>query len=159
MDERLAATLQLIAAKAPQADDWWIIGSAAAALMGVDLEPQDVDIFGGADTIRQFCAALGSAPKPAAANPLFKSEPFEVFTGEGLLPIELMGDMQLYRDGVWTPFAILSRISVEFGGGTVYVPSLPEQAAIFTAFGRSKDLDKAARVRLKLEGRAKSETK
>lgn len=151
MDDRLAATLRLIAARAPQASDWWIIGSTAAALMGVDFAPEDVDIFGGADTIRRFCDALGSQPKPPTPHALFKSEPFEVFAGESLLPIELMGDMRLRRDGVWTPFNILSRIGVEFGGGTVYVPSLPEQAAIFTAFGRGKDLKKAAQVRRKLE--------
>ncbi|HVZ30145.1 MAG TPA: hypothetical protein VG839_07100 [Asticcacaulis sp.] len=152
MRDRLAATLDLIAAKAPVgADDWWLIGSAAAALMGVDMEPEDVDIFGGTATIRRFCDALGSQPKPPAPHTLFKSEPFEIFAGEGLLPIELMGDMQLWRNGAWTPLVISSRIAVAVTGGTVYVPSLAEQAEIFTAFGRDKDLDKAARLRRKLE--------
>jgi hypothetical protein len=152
MKPRLAATLELIAAKAPDATDWWIIGSAAAVLCGIDMDPQDVDIFGGMETIRRFCAALGSRPKPAAPNARFKSEPFEVFAGDGLLPIELMGDMQLRRDGAWTPLKVSSRIGIALRAGTVYVPSLAEQAAIFTAFGRDKDLDKAAQVRRKLEG-------
>ncbi len=148
----LAATLDLIAARAPEgASDWWIIGSAAAALMGVDMEPLDVDIFGGGGTIRRFCTALGSSPKPPAAHTLFKSEPFEVFAFDGLLPIELMGDMQLRRGDSWIPLVVASRVAVPVAGGTVYVPSLEEQAAIFTAFGRDKDLEKAARVRLKLE--------
>lgn len=148
----LAATLELIAASAPDSDDWWIIGSAAAVLLGVHLEPVDVDIFGGAQTIRRFGDALGSRPKPSAPHTLFKSEPFEVFTGEGLLPIELLGDMQLGCNGVWTPLAIASRVAVPVAGGVVYVPSLIEQASIFTAFGRGKDLEKAAKVRRKIEG-------
>lgn len=128
--DRLAATLELIAARAPaDADDWWLIGSAAAVLMGVAIEPEDVDIFGGAETIRRFCTALGSRPKPSGPHGLFRSDPFEIFTREGLLPIELMGDMQLRRDDTWTPFAVSSRIGVAVGGGTVYVPALAEQVA------------------------------
>ena len=44
---RLAETLGLIAAAAPAfTDEWWIIGSAAAALAGADIaEVRDVDLL------------------------------------------------------------------------------------------------------------------
>ena len=55
----LEVSLARIVAAAPQADDWWLIGSVAARLSGIDLEPQDVDVLGSRTTIEAFARNLG----------------------------------------------------------------------------------------------------
>ena len=142
---------RLMASVPPDADDWWLIGSTAALLAGIALMPDDVDLFGGTATLDAVVRNLGGATVSGSPSQHFRSTPFCRITIEGGLPIEVMGDLEVGRDGQWRPLRIRTRIPVSFGSGQVYVPDLAEQAAIFELFGRPKDMAKAALVYEKLQ--------
>ncbi len=145
MNPALAQSLEKVIAAAPQGrDDWWLIGSAAAHLSGVDLAPADVDIVAGRETIEAFLARLGPAQPKPSENGRFRSIPFCCIPVSGGLDIEVMGDLHVLSSGVWQPLILTTRVPVETGHGPVFVPTLAEQVAVFELFGRPKDLAKAA---------------
>ncbi len=143
--ERSLATL--IAAAPEGCDDWWLIGSAAAHLSGIDLEPQDVDVFGGRATIERFLANLGVVTQAGSQSDRFRSTPFQSLSVENGLPLEFMGDLHVRDGDEWHPLRLTTRVSVNTPYGRVYMPSLAEQKAVFELFGRPKDLAKAAMIR------------
>lgn len=141
----LDLSLRKLIAAAPSGEDWWLIGSAAAYLCGIELEPHDVDVVASQATVETLAHALGGIPV-AEPSALFRSTPFvRVYVPDGL-PIELMGDLQVHATD-WTPLRLTTRVAIETPSGTIYVPSLDEQTAIFEQFGRPKDLAKAAILR------------
>ncbi|MBW8882334.1 MAG: hypothetical protein JF615_13180 [Asticcacaulis sp.] len=143
----LEVSLARLAAVAPAAP-WWLIGSVAAKLCGIDLEPEDVDVCASESIIEAMLTKLGVEPETRGQNDRFRSSPFCRVPVEGGLPIEVMGDLHVRQDGAWRPLVITTRLPVAVAGGTVYVPSLEEQARIFELFGRPKDLAKADLIRL-----------
>ena len=147
MTPALAQSLERIIAAAPEGRDWWLIGSAAAHLSGVDLSPADVDIVGGRETIEAFLARLGPANAKPSENGRFRSTPFCCIPVFGGLDIELMADLHVLSSGVWQPLILTTRVTLETEHGLVFVPALTEQVAVFELFGRPKDLAKAAMVR------------
>ncbi|ESQ92969.1 hypothetical protein ABAC460_01590 [Asticcacaulis sp. AC460] len=143
----LEVSLSRIVAAAPDAGDWWLIGSVAARLLGIDLEPQDVDVLGSRATIEAFAGNLGGGVVAGSGSDRFRSTPFVRVEIDGGLPVELMGDLHVNSDG-WLPLKVKTRVAVATVAGVVYVPSLTEQAEIFETFGRPKDLEKARLIRL-----------
>lgn len=145
---RLHAALREIAAAAPPGrDDWWIIGSAALVLAGIDdIEPADVDLLGSTPTIRGFLDGWGVAPPEPKPGQRFRSEHYRRIDRPGALAIETMGDLEVLSDGGWQKVRPETRIAVAIGGATVFIPALPEQLAILRLFGREKDLAKARLV-------------
>lgn len=148
MPELLSVSLTRIIAAAPQDRDWWLIGSVAAKLSGIDLDPQDVDVLASRSTIDRFVANLGGGVVMGTENDRFRSTPFCRVEVPGGLPIELMGDLHVRHGDVWQPLVIRTRVAVDTPVGRVYVPSVDEQAEIFERFGRPKDLAKARRIRV-----------
>ncbi|ESQ77142.1 hypothetical protein ABAC402_01720 [Asticcacaulis sp. AC402] len=143
----LDVSLGRIVAAAPDVDDWWLIGSVAARLSGIDLEPEDVDVLGSRDTIEAFVHNLGGGVIAGSGSDLFRSTPFVRVAVAGGLAIEMMGDLHLNTGG-WQPLTVKTRVAVPTATGIVYIPSLAEQADIFESFGRPKDLAKARLIRL-----------
>ncbi|EGF92549.1 hypothetical protein ABI_09860 [Asticcacaulis biprosthecium C19] len=143
----LEVSLARIVAAAPDTDDWWLIGSVAARLSGIDLEPQDVDVLGSRTTIEAFARNLGGGVVAGSGSERFRSTPFVRIEIDGGLPVELMGDLHV-NSGGWTPLRVKTRVALTTAAGTVYAPSLAEQADIFEAFGRHKDLTKARLIRM-----------
>ena len=144
----LLRSLARIVAAAPPGQDWWLIGSTALMLSGIDVEPQDVDVLASTATINAFIANLGGGVVLGSANERFRSQPFCRVEVEGGLPIELMGDLEVQSRGNWQALEVTTRVPIETETGTVFVPTLDEQAAIFTLFGRPKDLAKAELIRV-----------
>ena len=140
---------QLIAAIPAGRDDWCLIGSAAAFLSGIDLQPDDIDVVGTKATIEALHANLGKGTSTLASedSKLFHSMPFVRVQVEGGRPIELMGDLKICIDGAWQHLVITTRQRVITPAGILYVPSLKEQVSIFERFGRPKDLQKADLLR------------
>ena len=146
----LDTSLARIVAAAPADQDWWLIGSVAARLSGIDLEPEDVDVLASRAVIEAFVVNLGGGVTAGSGSDRFRSNPFVRVAVEGGLPIELMGDLHVNDNGGdngWQPLRINTRVAIATAVGTVYVPSLSEQADIFERFGRPKDLAKARRIR------------
>ena len=143
---RVAA--EMAAAREP----WWVIGSAALALHGVDPgEIADVDVLLGARDARTLFDSLGlnSDPRP---DDRFRSDLFARWE-EPPLAVEFMAGFAVCERGDWMPVEPVTRDAVTVGDGTLYVPALLELRMLFERFGRDKDLD---RVRLIDEGRTRS---
>jgi hypothetical protein len=139
---RLAATLNVIADASPAfADEWWIIGSAAAALAGAEIaDVRDVDLLLSERDAEALLSRWQDAPKLAVRpSDDFRSAVFARF-GHARLPIEVMGGFEMRVRDQWRAVKPLSRIR----HGDVYAPSAAEQIVLYQAMNRLKD---AARIR------------
>jgi hypothetical protein len=142
---RLAETLARIAGVSGVfADDWWIIGSAAAALSGADVAVvRDVDLLMSEGDARRLLDLWKGAPsRGAAPDPQFRSSVFARFE-DAPLPIEAFGGFEMKIRGHWRAVTPLTR---EARGG-VFTPSVAEQVAILEAMSREKDSARAAALR------------
>jgi len=129
-------------------DPWWIIGSAAMALIGMpDIAPQDIDVLCSRDDALRLHAAWAAhadrvyRPQDEAR---FRSA-FARFTHLSM-PLEVMGGLDVMTPEGWRPLRVLEDAAVDIGGHAVRVPTPAEQQRIFLLFGRPKDLTKAARI-------------
>jgi hypothetical protein len=130
-------------------DPWWLIGSAAMHLAGEgDAFPHDIDVLTSERDAEAFIARHGELleheHRPADGE-RFRSR-FARF-GFSPLPVELMGDLQVWREGEWRPVRIEFTRMIDCAGHSIAVPTLAEQLRLFEWFGRAKDLDKARRLR------------
>lgn len=120
--------------------EWWIIGSAAVALHGVDPGPiGDVDVLLGPADARRLIPTLGVETSPGRPDERFRSTIFARWTAPPL-PVEFMAGLELREDGRW--HAVLPRTRIALGG--VFAPDRADLIAILHRFGRDKDLRRAA---------------
>src|SRR6185312_4305899 len=138
MSPEFVRSAELIARVMPVDSDWWIIGSAALALGGIDLAPRDIDVFAASDVIETARLRLDVAAAPSYSN-RFRSRPYFQFHPEGGLEIDFMGGLEVRAAGMWRNLHIESRIPTPVGNVSLFVPSLDDQAAILRLFGRPKD--------------------
>lgn len=136
-------------------EPWWLIGSAALHISGVpDIAVHDVDVLvADADAMRLLAhwhERIDSAFHPERTD-LFRSRFGRI--GGFALPVEVMGDLELFQDGAWQMVRPADRELIEWRGLTLPAPSLPAQCAILESFGRPKDLAKAEAVKGYLRGR------
>lgn len=142
----LANAFRVIAASTPQdRDDWWIIGSAALALAGVEgIEPDDVDILCSRGTAHAFAAGWDAIAIDGQVGDRFRSEPYLRTFIPGCSTIEVMAGLEVLVDGAWQRVLPASRVAVEVEGGTLFIAALDDQIAMLRMFGREKDLARAA---------------
>jgi len=131
----------------PEADDWWIIGSAATVLCGVATEAKDVDVFASEATIANVLERLSLGPLPPSHDPLFRSALFARHQPPGAVPVEFMGGFEIKSGNSWQPLQLHTRRRIETARGPVFVPELDEQIAVLQMFGRDKDLRRADIIR------------
>ena len=138
----LAATFDAVARAAAMLEEpWWIIGSAAAALLGTDEQPADVDILAGGEDAGRLAQALGAEAVDVGSSEIFRS----AFLARGrttLLPVEIMTGLSVRSPGGWMAVQPVTRVAVR----GLYVPSAAEQARICRLFGRPKDIARARRL-------------
>ncbi len=126
-------------------DDFFIIGSSALVLSGVEMEEvADIDLLtsmSDANLLKEkWAAKLLDGYAPAHAG-LFRSN-FGRFNF-GAVEVEVMGNLQLNRGNHWVPVVVHNFQQVDINGYQVKIPTLMEQYRIFKFFGRLKDLKKA----------------
>jgi hypothetical protein len=141
-DPRLARTLDIVAeAAALLQQGWWIIGSAAAFLAGLEEPVADVDLLTSEADARRLLAAWGAEPQPPSPSPLFAST---VFARVALapLPIEVMAGTRVRGE----PLVPRTAAEVPWGDRRLYIPEIGEQIAILRRFGRDKDIRRAERL-------------
>lgn len=139
----LQSAIEWVSGIMPADADWWIIGSTAVALLGIEVSVADVDVIAASDVITAVIAGIGLEPLPPKADALFRSRPFARLERPGMLPVEFMGGLEVNGPDGWRPLLIASRRAVRAGRATVYIPSPEEQIEIFHRFGRPKDLRRA----------------
>ena len=145
MPPELVRSAEIIARVMPADADWWIIGSAALALSGVEVKPRDIDVFAASDVIEAARQALGVAAMPSG-NSRFRSDPYFQFCPDGGLEIDFMGALQVKTEEGWVDLRIESIVQIACGSVTLFVPSIAEQGRILRLFGRPKDLARAALI-------------
>lgn len=146
MNDDLQSAIDFVSATMPADADWWIIGSAAVALLGIEVTVADVDVVASPDVITHVLSCIGLEPLPPRADSLFRSTPFARLETPGRLAIEFMGGLHVNGTVGWQPLVITSRQAVRAGSATVYIPSPAEQIEIFHRFGRDKDIKRAELV-------------
>jgi hypothetical protein len=124
-------------------DDWWLVGGAAVALHGLDIEIADVDVLMSERDIRRVMAGLGVAPQEGVAIDRVRSKVWVRWTALPLA-VDLMTGLQIRNGERWTLVAPATREAVQVDSRTLYLPSRAELAGICRLFGRPKDLDRAA---------------
>ena len=145
MSPELVRSAELIARIMPAGADWWIIGSAALALSGIDVEPRDIDVFAASDVMEAVRATLGVAAMPSSSD-RFRSDPYFQFHPEAGVEIDFMGGLQVWSESEWISLHIESKCPVTCGSGTLFVPNLDDQVCILRLFGRPKDLARIALI-------------
>ena len=143
MDRVLTEGLQEVAALGPRLQDpWWLIGSAAMALGGVQgLDVADIDLLVSERDAAGALAAWDTPREPPGGNDRFRS----VIYGRrpGALVIEVMAGLEVKTARGWTPVRPRTRRAVPSEAGLLYVPETPELIEICRLFGRPKDLERA----------------
>lgn len=136
------------------ADPWWLIGSGALRIAGVpDIAVHDVDVLSSDADAARLLAHWREQLDPAYVperHSLFRSR-FGRVLGFAL-PLEVMGNLELRRDGEWGRVVPNDRGYVDWRGLRVPVPSLSAQCVILQAFARRKDLAKVEVLQQFLRG-------
>ena len=122
-------------------EPWWIIGSVAVALHGGSPGAvRDIDVVLGHKDAERYFRTLGLANAATSGSRLFRSDLFACWT-EPLVRIELMAGLHVNGPRGWQPLAIETREEVRNG---LFAPSISELRDILQAFGRPKDVQRAA---------------
>lgn len=151
------AVIESVAGLAPSfaesfRDPWWLIGSTAMLLAGVDdVQPHDIDVLASERDADAFIARHGDLlerdHRPAGDERFHSC--FARFRFAPL-PVEVMGGLQVRRGNAWMPVRIEATRMVDCAGTMLPIPAPDEQLRLFEWFGRDKDIDKARRLRAHL---------
>ena len=146
MSPALRGTLDRVAeAAAGLTGPWWVFGSAAALLLGLDgLEPADVDLLAAPAEALALLERLGAPPQPKT-HPRFRSEVFGT-VADTPLPVEVIGGFSVRTGEGWTRVRPQTRVLVGWGDLALAVPAAHEQARFCRLLGRPRDLERAARL-------------
>jgi hypothetical protein len=130
------------------AEPWCLIGSAAARLVGAEVDVADVDVLVSrtdAETLATLWADRRDTTHAPADEDRFRSH-FARFDFPGL-PVEVMGGLELNQGEGWRPVSPGRLVLVGVQGVAVPVPSLDDQVRILESFGRDKDRARATALR------------
>lgn len=131
------------AAAAHACDPWWVIGSAAVALHGADPgHVADVDLLTSTRDAVTLLAAAGVAPDGTSDQSRFRSVygRWPVRSRE----IEVLGGLEIFTVQGWQAVRPATRVPVQCGPATLYIPERGDLIAILKLFRRDKDLARAA---------------
>lgn len=130
------------------ADPWWVLGSAAMALIGVDPgEIRDIDVLVSASDAEALMTAYSLPNEADGGTEGFRSTYF-LKPDLGDVPVEVMGGYQIRTAGLWTPVEPLSRQRITIDNAVVYIPNRKEQIEILKQLGRPKDLARLKRFNM-----------
>lgn len=144
----MAETLERIAADVHGlTEDWWLIGSAAMVLMGVDLPAiDDIDILTTAVGARVLAARWGLEPTTPEPSERFNSEVF-FQRSDTPLAVEVMAGFRVKTADGWTAVLPKTRVTLAGPAGAWFAPSRDELLDMLAAFGRAQDLARATLLR------------
>lgn len=128
-------------------EEWWIIGSAAMTLAGLDVAPDDVDVMASQAVMAYALERAGLQSFSPSPNLLFRSTVFASHQVPHGLRVEFMGGFEVRTAAGWHKLEVRTRRRVESATGPVYIPELVEQFEILKLFGRDKDLRRAQMIR------------
>lgn len=123
-------------------DPWWVLGSAAMALVGIDPGAvRDIDVLVSPRDAQKLMHARGLTNQADGGTDRFRSDCF-LQPQLGEIPVEVMSGYQIFEGGSWLPVSPASRLAVRVGEATVSVPDRTDQIALLKRLGRPKDLER-----------------
>ncbi len=128
-------------------DDYFIIGSAALNLYGIEIETSDIDIIVSDRDAIYLQTAWADKVKHnhvTQNDHLFRSNltRFDF----GLLDIETIGELEVNKNGTWMPLHVQECRTLNLDGMQIKLPTIEELTRIFYLFGREKDLAKIKQI-------------
>lgn len=158
-DDTAAAMAQVLAVVVPDLqqvcrDVWIVVGSAAAWLAGVRVIVADLDVLTSirdAEALAVHWRERRDDVHVPADGERFRSR-FARFRFP-VLPVEVMGDLECFGERGWEPVRIGEIVMAKLGGFAVPIPAVEEQIRVLEIFGRPKDRQRAAQLKL-LSGNA-----
>ena len=141
--ERIIQTLIEIADKFQKIEsEWCIIGSSAMILSDINLQDtSDIDILttkAGSNELQHLLREYMETTPETKEDELFRSN-FSRFKLP-LMDLEVMGGLQVKRNGRWQDVDVEDFYELSIGTMTVKIPTLDEQKRLLLLFGRDKDL-------------------
>lgn len=122
--------------------EFFIIGASAMILSGIEIgETSDIDILTtevNAYKLQHSLKAYMEIAPEIKENDLFHSN-FARFNLP-LMDIEIMGNLQIRKNGIWESVSVQEYREVSIGEIVVKIPTIEEQKRILSLFGREKDL-------------------
>jgi len=131
------------------AEPWCLIGSTATLLLGADVSVADVDVLtsrADADTMMAVWAERRESPSTSTGDELFRSH-FARFRFPGT-PVEVMGGLELHTEAGWQMVQPQQMMLAGVNGLAVPIPTSAEQIRLLESFGRPKDYQRAAQLKL-----------
>lgn len=143
LTEALTRTLLMVSdAVAGCEDPWWVIGSCALALHGVNVgEVRDVDLLMSVADAELTTSKHGGSVSAGSPSDHFRSTIFWTWR-EPPLPVEVMAGFSVAVPAGWASISPASRHPVLVGARELFVPSMAELREILISFGRPKDLQR-----------------
>ena len=127
-------------------DPWWVLGSAAIALM--DIDPRGI---GDIDVLVSERDALALIKRHSLKNysdggtDRFRSN-FFILPVLGRYRVEVMAGYKIRQADKWAPVWPKTRIPVNISGTSLWVPEATEQIEILRMLNRPKDLARAEQI-------------
>lgn len=125
-------------------ENWFIIGSSALVLSGIDIGVDDIDLLTSTDDA-SFLKEIWKEKVYKTYQPK-QGDRFRSNFGRfkfSEMDVEVMGDLEVNKNGVWEKLVVNQFNEISVGNLKVKIPTLKEQKRIFEYFGREKDLRKA----------------
>jgi hypothetical protein len=138
LEETLAEVARI---SAQLRDDWWVIGSAAIALTGINIEVLDVDLL-VSERDGRLLLDVWAAPMVATDNQDRFRSIHGVHTGTPI-PIAIMGALEVKVEDRWAPVTPNTRDPVDLPAGRIFIPDTADQLALLLMFRRPQDLVRA----------------
>lgn len=141
--EKINKTLLSIAAELQVINsEFYVIGASAMILSDIEIgETSDIDILTtelNASKLQHLLKVYMEVAPETKENDLFHSN-FARFNLP-LMDIEVMGNLQIRKNGIWQPVCVQKYKEVSVGEIIVRIPTIEEQKRILSLFGREKDL-------------------
>lgn len=121
------------------ADPWWVLGSGAIALLGLDPKGvRDIDVLISKRDALVLMQKHNLPNRADGGNERFRSDIF-LLPELGDFRVELMSNYCIRHNDDWVVVQPSSRIKVQIADATLYVPALCEQIELLSLLGRPKD--------------------
>ncbi len=144
LNHDISATLTLCAQQLQTAKDpWWVIGSTAVALQGVDPGPiNDIDILVSVPDAKRLAENWQCPNTANTGSEWFRSQVL-LKPDFGCFPVEVMAGLEFRALDKWLLLAPKTRQEIYRDTHSLFVPNRPELIKILRSFGREKDIRRA----------------
>lgn len=121
-------------------DPWWVLGSAAMALIGIDPgDIGDIDVLVSGRDAEALMQAFALPNQADGGTSHFRSDYFLV-PPLGDVRVEIMAGYHIRSGDGWQRVTPASRQAVVVGSATLFVPERDDQIELLERLGRKKDL-------------------